>query len=355
MLQSGLWRKSGINTQFYVVEYLDKMENLSSGSSSISTSAVEGIIDHLKRERKRNSTRTNYYCVWKNFNEFYIKLDRKPESWEERLTLFVGYLVETNKKATTIRSYISAIKAVLMDDGICLNEDRYLLNSLTRACRFKNNSVRTRLPIRKPLLTLMIRSLPRIFDSDQPYLVCMYRALMITAYYGLFRVGELCFTKQTEHAVKAKDVHVGRNKRKMMFILRTSKTHWSDKKPQVIKINGLDYDVTGKKITGKQSKNCGDLCPFNLIQKYLEVRGKRKSETEQFFIFKDYSPVTAVHYRCILRRILTSLDLDASLNGTHGTRTGFALDLLETGSDVRVIMKLGRWQSNAVFNYLNNQ
>ena len=47
-------------------------------------------------------------------------------------------------------------------------------------------------------------------------------ALFATAYYGLFRVGEIT---DSQHAVKACDVHIGVNKRKLLFILRTSKTH----------------------------------------------------------------------------------------------------------------------------------
>ena len=82
-------------------------------ATSISTRELQNIIERLQQERHHKSTRTNYYCVWKTFNEFIIKLDDKPKSWEKRLTLFVAYLKNKNRKSTTIRSYISAIKAVL--------------------------------------------------------------------------------------------------------------------------------------------------------------------------------------------------------------------------------------------------
>ena len=97
---------------------------------------------------KRDSTRNNYYAVWRSFNEFYIKLDVKPTSWEDRLILFIGHLIQRNLKSSTIKSYISAIKAVLKQDGIMLNENRCLITSLTRACKLRNDMVKARFPIK---------------------------------------------------------------------------------------------------------------------------------------------------------------------------------------------------------------
>ena len=46
-----------------------------------------------------------------------IKLDVKPKSWEERTSLFLAYLVDTGVQSCMIKSYLSAIKRVLIDDG----------------------------------------------------------------------------------------------------------------------------------------------------------------------------------------------------------------------------------------------
>ena len=61
-------------------------------------------------------------------------------------------------------------------------------------------------------------------------------ALFSTAYYGFFRIGEL--TKSI-HAVKVKDIHIGLSKRKVLFMLQTSKTHGKGDFPQSIKIAAL--------------------------------------------------------------------------------------------------------------------
>ena len=150
------------------------------------------------------------------------------------MVLFIGYLIEKKRKASTIRSYISAIKGVLREDGMELVENRFLLNSLTNTCKLINDHVRTRLPIQFGMLEILIQKLNQMFAA-QPYLLILYRTILITAYYGLFRVGEL---NKGDHPVKVTDVHIGENKRKALFILRTSKTHWKDSPPQSVKIIG---------------------------------------------------------------------------------------------------------------------
>ena len=96
--------------------------------------------------------------------------------------------LKTNRKSSTIRSYISAVKAVLRNGGIKLHLDDALLAEVTRACRLHNDTVATKLPITKSVLHLLINTLPKCFDSPQPYLVSLYSAmsvLHITGYSGL--------------------------------------------------------------------------------------------------------------------------------------------------------------------------
>ena len=321
-----------------------------STSSSISTAYMEAIVNKLKNLRNRNSTRMTYYTIWKKFNEFFVKLDQKPETWEQRLVLFVGFLVESNKKSSTIKSYISAICSVLKKDGETLNEDIFLLNSLTRACKYKNDKIQQRFPIRKGLLSLILQELDHIFQK-QPYLHIMYRALFITTYFGLFHVGEL---KESSHVVKVRDVHVGRNKKKMMFVLHTSKTHWTDVKPQIIKIHSVDFDITGKRVRATLRSRLPSFCPFTALQKYVNVRKSRKTDNEQFFVFRDLSPVKPVHFRRVLKQALSLLHLDSSLYNMHSFRIGRSCDLYNLGVSIEMIRKIASWHSTVIYDYLRN-
>ena len=75
---------------------------------------------------------------------------------------------------------------------------------------------------------------------------------------------------------------------------------------------------------------------------------------EPFFVFRDRTPVRPLHFREVLRKSLTNVGLEAHLYCSHGLRTGRSVDLLEMGLSVETIKKLGRWTSNAVYQYLKN-
>ena len=208
------------------------------------------IIDKLKDDQHRGSTKRSYHSVWKNFNKFFIQLDVKLKHWEQRLALYVRHLISSNKQSSTVMSYISAIKAVLAMNNIDLNPDQYLLTALMRVCHCVNDKVRMRLPIKKSLLILLLMEIQNIFDS-QPFLRVLYTALFSTAYFGLFRVGELT---ESAHAVRACNIKLALNKKKILFILESSKTHGKNILPQKIKI--CNSELGEKKTeTGKGMAN----------------------------------------------------------------------------------------------------
>ena len=175
------------------------------------------IIKKLKSECHRDSMKKNYHGVWKQFCTFFMKLHIKPESWEQRILLFAGYLVSQEKRTGTVRSYVSAIKTTLKLEGIEINENEFLLSTLTKVCRLRNDQWIAKIPIQKGMLKILIRSVNNYFtELNQEYLRVLYVAIMSTCYYGLFRIGELT---TGAHVVAVSDVFIGTNKNKLMFIL----------------------------------------------------------------------------------------------------------------------------------------
>ena len=200
----------------------------SSTSSHISTDEMKGIIERLRMEKHRSTTKQMYYTVWKLFSKFNLCLDVKPTSWEDRIVLFIGYLVDCNKQSSTVKSYLSAIRAVLKDDGIKLDEDLFLVSSLTQPCKYRKDRIRTRLPLQKGMLIMLLCETENYYNErNQPYLKDLYRAIFSTMYFGLLQISEVA----CQHAVLARDVNIGYNKKKMLFILRSSKTHWQGPRP----------------------------------------------------------------------------------------------------------------------------
>ena len=305
---------------------------------------IQQVIEKLKNQKHRDTTKKNYYSIWKHFNSFLIRLDKIPRKWEDRTILFCAHLIENGLQSQTIRSYISAIKSVVQIDNYEWNENQVLLNTLTRACRVVNDRVRVRHPIHRNLLEVILFELGRIFDS-QPYLLILYRARFSLSYYGLFRVGELA---KGDHPVKAKDINITLNKRKILLILWSSKMHSKESLPQKIKISELGA------VNNQGTKSTAHFCPFKLASDFLRVHGHYSSINEQFFIFQDKSPVTVTAVREVLKKVLKQLNLDEQVFNTQSFRIGRTNDLLKQGVPIEKIKLMGRWKSNAVFKYIRS-
>ena len=300
------------------------------------------MLDRLKGQVHQPSTKYNYHKVWTNFNEFILKLDKIPESWEEKLTIYCTYLTYICRlKSSTIRSYASAIKTTLITDGYAWNQDLFIMTTFTKICKIHNDTVTTRLPIRHGLLELLLLEVEIKFGS-QPYLEALYKVAFAMSYFGLFRIGELT---ASQHVLKAKNVHEARNKSKYLAVLFTSKTHGEGDIPQKINIFKCCNVFKHKKAR---------YCPVELIQNYTSLRKPYSSDLEQFLIFADGSPLKATQFRAVLKQLLTQLGLNPEFYDTHSFRIGGASDLLRLGYSVTEIKMRGRWRSNAVFKYLRN-
>ena len=196
-----------------------------SDTSRVSLQDLRLIIEKLKCSQYRPSTAKMYLGVWRQFNKFLMRLDTLPESWEDKTLLFIAHLVHDRKlQSTTVRSYITAIKRMLIDDSYDWQENQLLIRTMMRACRLINDRVvRTRLPIHCGLLEMILFEIKKMF-SEQLYLCDLYLAIIALGYYGLMRIGELAYSP---HVLKAKDVHLAKNKSKLLILLHSLKTHSS--------------------------------------------------------------------------------------------------------------------------------
>ena len=304
-------------------------------------------MERLKSNQNRSSIEANYHSIWKNFNKFLIKLEGnvKHLSWEERTVLFGTYLVEKGVQSQTIASYFSAIKHVLRTDNYQWDDNKTELSTITKSCRVLNDRLKVRLPIQIKLLELILFEVERTYCDKQPYLMKLYKTAFILGYYGMMRVGELTVNSQTNHTVKACDVHIGSNKDKILVILRSSKTHGKESYPHEIKISAI-------KQTGE--KKIRFFCPFKVLREYNADRGNYLTDDEPFLIFRDRSGMKAVQFRETLKMMIEKLGLDPSLYNTHSLRSGRSNDMRKFGYSIPAIKRAGRWTSGAVFKYLRN-
>ena len=157
-------------------------------------------------------------------------------------------------------------------------------------------------------------------------------------------MGELT---KSNHVMKACNVYLGENKDKLLIVLFSSKTHHEGSRPQQIKITANAAEKSGM----YRKKN---FCPLMLISAYLQVHSKYLNDDEQFFIFRDSTPVSTKDARDVLRKTIRDMGLDDWKYSMHSLHIGQTSDLIKFGYSIEEVMHMGRWKSNTVFRYIRN-
>lgn len=287
--------------------------------------------------RHSTATRLKYHDIWINFNKFLIKFDRMPATWEDRVYVYIAHLVDNRKQSSTIKTYLSAIRQILLSDGIELKEDKQLLSSMMKTSKMRNDKLFIRLPIKFNLLQLILKKVDSIYGDSgagQAYLATLLKAMFSTAYFGMFRLGELA---KGPHQIKARNFHLANNKNKAIFMLESSKTHNIRQAPKKVVIPGIPQ--------------LGKYCPIKLIGEYLKLRENTDSSSA-FFMLRGGQPITQYIFRNCLRKVLDNIGVDCSLYDSHSFRQGRCLDLRKLGYTFKAVMEAGRWTSSAILNYL---
>ena len=158
------------------------------------------------------------------------------------------------------------------------------------------------------------------------------------------------------HIILARNVHIGTNKNKILFILDSSKTHDQGDKPQMIKISEAQPSMNKKPARRRQTLDKIDIkfCPFAILKKFAASRPPITKSEEQFFVSADGSPVLHTQMQAVLRSMIQQLSFRPELYNCHSLRIGRGGDMLRMGISVETIKKIGRWKSNSVFRYLCN-
>lgn len=327
--------------------------SISSGSSRYSIEFFNSILESINQSALKPKTKKLYHTVWVSFNQFLLKFNRLPRSWEEKILLFVTHLADSGKKPSTIKSYVSAIKNKLKTDGTEIDDQRVELTAIIRAVKLKDNRIFVRLPINKRILAVILDQAD-VFFGNQVYLKRLYKAMLILGYFALLRVGEIT---SGDYPIKARDVRIGRNRPKLVLTIRESKTSSLGQTPHVLYIPTLSRR---KEILmfGGFSGMCEEFylryCPWTLVKDYAEIRPSQDlgNLAEPFFVFRDKTPVKPEQLRVVLKTLLQMANLDHTLYSTHSLRIGRSCDLNRAGVELSELKRIGRWWSSAVENYI---
>lgn len=292
----------------------------------------------IKNRRLRPSTRKSYKKTWNRFNKFISQFDIIPPKWEDRIIVWATHLADNRKKSNTIKAYVSAVRYCLSLDGIRIPHTNCELAAIVQAAKQANDQLYVRLPIQKNLLKLLLNFIRSTYiqQRGQRYLGLTLMALYSTAYHGLFRISEIT---QGPHNVKAQDIIYARNKKKVTFYLRSSKTHTIADHPQIVHV--------------KNEPTWGLNCPIKILEDYIRIRGRNSTDAQQpFFMHRNGDPITQEQFRTNLKFVLFTLGLPSALYGSHSFRIGKATDQKLQGKSIQRIKEDGRWATSTVFKYI---
>lgn len=332
---SGYSRKKTKKDSHYKLPETDE-EGQSTHSSMLDTTLFRNVVvEGMKNGDLRDSSKVMYHSIWQNFLQFLQGFKNLPAKWEDKMVMYAAHLGNIGEFSQTVSSYMSAIRYKLRKDGVHIPDRNFEIASIIRTCKLKNDQVHYRCGISKNMTKELVRAVKELFlDQGQEYLYYLYRAVFLTAYYGMFRIGEI---GESPHALKSADVKKSLNKEKFLMVLRSSKTHGKGDHPHTVSIPQV-VDV-------QEDENIFD--PFVAIQDYMS----RKPQSTQFFVHSDGSPLKTHQIRKAFKKTLKCAHFDPEIFDFHSYRVGRASDLLSSSVPFEIVKKWGNWKSDSIWKY----
>lgn len=252
------------------------------------------------------------------------------------LALFISYMTARKFAHSTICSYISAISYVHKLRGLTDPTKSFLISKLLTAHRRANPQLDVRLPITRPVLHSLVRSLE--FTSSSSYQRLLYTAMFLTAFYGFFRLGELA-SKNTRTASLVVQYD------QLTFLLENNR-------PVTAKISISHYKHSLAKrpfdiLINRESSQ--PFCPVDFLLQFCASRGHVPGP---LFCMPDLSPISVSVFNRQLNTSLSFCGLDTSRYKPHGFRIGAASHAAASGLSDAQIRFLGRWSSDAFKVYI---
>ena len=252
------------------------------------------------------------------------------------VAMFLVYLKNRGLKASTIRTYLTAISFVhkikqLQDPttGFLINKTMQGISNLD-----KLSPNPSRKPITKELLHRMIDAVP--FTQNNQYSIILVRALFLLSYHACMRAGEAVTSTHDQHTLLLQDVqkvvHEGHPAYQIAF---TSYKHSK---------GGSSFILTAARQL--------NYCPVKALGDYLLLRG---STPGKLFVNISGQPLDRQYFNNAINMALLHLGMPAWEYNTHSFRIGRATQLALENAPDNTIRSVGRWHSNAYRTYIKPQ
>lgn len=209
----------------------------------------------------------------------------------------------------------------------------FIIQKLLEGCSRCRGVKDNRRPITKLVLLAVLEALPKVCYNV--YETKLFNAIFTLAYFGLFRVSELVATSviSSNRQIQVQDIVISANLSSVSVRLTRFKTNQKGP-PVTLKI--LD-------------ESNSSVCPVHALQNYLRLRG---TYSGPLFCHGTGVPVTRHQFSAVLVKCMQHTSFDYNSYKSHSFRIGRATDLATSGLPASVIMKMGRWSSDAYKGYI---
>ena len=287
------------------------------------------------------STRKSYSTGQKRFLEFCtkFKLDPIPPS-EHTILLFISQLGMDGLSLSTVKSYMSAVRNLLINAGVSSVElytprVELVIRGIKRVKANQGSFQNLRLPI-TPDILLKLKSVwsngALSFDNR------MLWAAVSVAFFGFLRCAEFTVPSLASYDPA---IHLS--------LADVSATPSSTISRVAIRIKQSKTDQLGRGVTIYLELTRAALCPVSPLLDYL---GQRGTSSGPLFLFANGTTLSRARLVEQVREALRTAGTEDKGYSGHSFRIGAATTALHAGISDAKIKMLGRWDSNAYQLYL---
>ena len=182
-----------------------------------------------------------------------------------------------------------------------------------------------RLPITIDILRKLMTTLHLVF-LDNKYLATMLKAMFSVAFHAFLRVGEISISPTAKHTIEIGQVIPSSSMYKII-------------------LKSFKHAISGQCTTIELHRSDG----IKHLAAYLEIRPKVGGP---LFVFPDGIAISKNFFNCCLRKSLKFIGLSSGNYKSHSFRIGSATHSASLGASDDLIMRMGRWKSNAFLRYI---
>ena len=256
------------------------------------------------------------------------------------MCLYIGYLVACHYAASTLSTYVTAVRALHTDLNLPDPSRNPAVSSYLYAAKkyvLAHRPVRRKHPISYAMLERWLYTL------DDSYDAVVAKASCIMAFYDMLRKSEFSVTPNRRYT--------GFARKNLIFA--------NERGPDGIPLGfiaGLHDDKSGfcRQRFGQQFKHYRDSSNPHCIVRYMWIlaQGPRRPGSAPLFAFHNGSPLPYSFVTKCVKQIATLSGRNEDDFNTHSFRTGGAIAMKAGGLPFEIIQSFGRWVSDCAKIYL---